>query len=131
MLVQKIQFKTAHSIQIIECISSIDKFGHLIPVATEECSNNKQLQCVLRAPISTYSALGNLSPTRRTGATEIAADSAGPRATPERSRACLVPSHPTRPAIGGGVREVSQPRPGLRSEERRVGKECRCRWSPD
>ena len=31
---------------------------------------------------------------------------------------------------GGGRKSAVEKQPGLRSEERRVGKECRSRWSP-
>ena len=40
----------------------------------------------------------------------------------------LVPRY--REIIGGQVRDVRDRRAQLRSEERRVGKECRSRWSP-
>ena|SRR2546425_12984645 len=36
-----------------------------------------------------------------------------------------------RDRVGGRIHTVHEPAPhGLRSEERRVGKECRSRWSP-
>ena len=31
---------------------------------------------------------------------------------------------------GFGIRSIDDSREGVRSEERRVGKECRSRWSP-
>ena len=36
-------------------------------------------------------------------------------------------THPKKKIIRMGIGDVTQP---LRSEERRVGKECRSRWSP-
>src|SRR6266702_6612137 len=51
----------------------------------------------------------------------------GPRAFPERVD--FVTSPGQRPA-GRTRRELRMPGAGKRSEERRVGKECRSRWSP-
>src|SRR5688572_31754661 len=39
-------------------------------------------------------------------------------------------AHQSRAYYNGGAAGGAKPMPGLRSEERRVGKECRSRWSP-
>src|SRR5256885_4109971 len=40
------------------------------------------------------------------------------------------PTHPPSNPPGGGPTEPTKTRTAVRSEERRVGKECRSRWSP-
>src|SRR2546430_13931330 len=42
-----------------------------------------------------------------------------------------IPYTLTREAIALYCRAVGEDHPGYRSEERRVGKECRSRWAPD
>src|SRR2546430_11817228 len=55
-----------------------------------------------------------------------------PRAKPCRRRDTAPTPGPHRPRRGGYVRPspALTVRPAFRSEERRVGKECRSRWSP-
>ena len=59
---------------------------------------------------------------------ELAVDVRGLENLPAKGAALLICNHPTGIADGVAVYDALKAR--RRSEERRVGKECRSRWSP-